>query len=69
MARPTHTKREQRFLGDENSMIVHDLERARGACEIDEILDEGRGVRFEPDKLEQAESERYRPCHRCISSY
>jgi hypothetical protein len=50
-------------------MIVHDLERARGSCEIDEILDESRGVRFEPDKLEQAEQERYRPCHRCISSF
>jgi hypothetical protein len=50
-------------------MIVHDLERARGACEIDEILDEGRGVRFEPDKLDQAEKEKYRHCHRCIDSY
>jgi hypothetical protein len=50
-------------------MIVHDLERARGACEIDEILDEGRGVRFEPDKLEQAENEQFRHCRRCIDSY
>lgn len=69
MARPTQTKRGQRFLGDEGHMIVHDLERARGACEIDEILDESRGVRFDPDKLEQAETERFRPCHRCINSY
>lgn len=65
MARSTHTKRGQRFLGDDSNMIVHDLERAKGACEIDEILDEGRGVRFEPDTLQQAESERYRPCARC----
>lgn len=65
MARPTQTKRAQRFLGDENSRIVHDLTRAKGPCEIDETLDEGRGMRFEPDTLEQACSERYRPCHRC----
>jgi hypothetical protein len=69
MSRPTQTKRGQRYLGDDSNMIVHDLERARGACEIDEILDEGRGVRFEPDKLEQAESEQFRHCHRCIDSY
>lgn len=69
MARSTHTKRGQRFLGDEGQMVVHDLERARGACEIDEILDESRGVRFDPDKLEQAELEKFRPCHRCVNSY
>lgn len=69
MAKPTQTKRGQRFLGDDNNMIVHDLERARGACEIDEILDESRGVRFEPDALEQAVSERFRPCTRCIAGY
>ncbi len=68
MSRPTQTRRGQRYLGDDNNMIVHDLERSQGACEIDEILDEGRGVRFEPDALEQAESERYRPCHRCAQS-
>ena len=50
-------------------MVVHDLERARGACEIDEILDEGRGVRFEPDKLEQAKIDKYRPCERCVDAY
>jgi hypothetical protein len=69
MSRPTQTKRGQRFLGDDANMVVHDLERARGSCEIDEILDEGRGVRFEPDNLEQAEKERYKHCYRCISSY
>lgn len=66
MARPTQTRRGQRYLGDENNMIVHDLERARGACEIDEILDESRGVRFDPDTVSQAESERYRRCTRCF---
>jgi hypothetical protein len=66
MSRPTQTRRSQRFLGDENNMIVHDLEHAGGACEIDEILDEGRGVRFEPDSLAQAQAERYRACHRCV---
>lgn len=50
-------------------MIVHDLENSKPSCEIDEILDESRGVRFEPDTLAQAESERYRPCHRCTSSW
>ncbi|MBS1914449.1 MAG: hypothetical protein JST22_20840 [Bacteroidetes bacterium] len=66
MSKPTQTRRGQRYLGDDNNMIVHDLERAKGSCEIDEILDESRGVRFEPDTLEQAEHERFRPCSRCI---
>ena len=66
MARPTQTRRSQRFLGDENNRIVHDLDHARGACEIDEILDLGNGVRFEPDALEQAKAERYQPCRRCV---
>ncbi|MDB5033765.1 MAG: hypothetical protein JWQ98_1006 [Chlorobi bacterium] len=69
MSKPTQTKRGQRYLGDEGNMIVHDLERARGSCEIDEILDESRGVRFDPDILEQASLEKFRPCNRCISSY
>jgi hypothetical protein len=69
MAKPTQTKRTQRFLGDDSNMVVHDLERAHGPCEIDEILDEGRGVRFEPDSLEQAEHEKFQPCYRCINSY
>ena len=69
MARSTQTKRGQRYLGDENNLIVHDLENAKSACEIDEILDDSHGVRFEPDSLEQAERERYRPCRRCINSW
>ncbi len=66
MSYSTYTKRAQRYLGDDNNRIVHDLERSKSACEIDDILDESRGVRFEPDSLEQAQQERYRPCHRCI---
>ncbi len=69
MSRPAHTRREQRFLGDDDRRIVHDLQKAVGACEIDEILDENRGVRFEPDNLEQAEKEKYTACHRCASTY
>jgi hypothetical protein len=69
MARPTQTRRGQRFLGDENNRIVHDLDKAKGPCEIDEILDEGRGVRFEPDNLEQARAERYQGCRRCVDEY
>lgn len=68
MARPTQTRRGQRFLGDENNRIVHDLDKARGACEIEEILDEGRGMRFEPDSLDQAQAERYQPCRRCVEA-
>ncbi len=68
MARSTHTKRGQRYLGDDGNMFVHDLEHVRSSCEIDDILDENRGVRFEPDTLEQAEQERFRRCHRCIPS-
>ena len=66
MARPTQTRRGQRFLGDDNNKVVHDLEHTIGACEVDEILDEGRGVRFDPDSLDQAHAEKYRDCRRCI---
>ncbi len=66
MARPVQTRRGQRFLGDDDNMIVHDLEYSIGACEIDEVLDEGRGVRFEPDTLAQARLEKYQPCRRCV---
>ena len=69
MSRPSHTRREQRFLGDDDNRIVHDLQKAAGACEIDEILDESRGVKFDPDTLEQVEREKYRPCHRCAEKY
>lgn len=69
MARTTQTKGAQRFLGDDDHMIVHDLQQAKGACEIEEILDGSRGVRFEPDTLAQAEKELFRPCHRCAARY
>ncbi len=69
MARATTTKGAQRYLGDQRGRTVHDLQQARGACEIEEILDEGRGVRFDPDTLEQARREGYSPCGRCSDSY
>ena len=65
--RPT----DKRFLGNSSPthMEVHDLwaeDKRPHACQIDEIIDAGNAVVFDPDTLEQAHSERYDNCAYCI---
>ena len=68
-SRPT-TKR---YLGnsDPDHMEVHDLENedtSPNACQIDEIIEAGNAVVFDPDTLEQAHDERYDNCAYCIGA-
>ena len=68
-SRPT----DKRFLGNSSPghMEVHDLENEDtrpNACQIDEIIEAGNAVVFDPDTLEQAYSEGYNNCAYCIGA-
>lgn len=72
MATPVSERPEHKqYLGDSDSdhMEVHDLDnedsRPNG-CQIDEIIEAGNAVVFSPDSLEQAESEGYDRCDKCL---
>jgi hypothetical protein len=59
----------RRYLGNWLKMEVHDLDNEQtGAnrCQIDEIIEAGHQVIFEPDTLDQAHREGYDNCHYCI---
>jgi len=69
MSYPTSNRQGKRFLGNTNKMEVHDQTKEDtkpNGCQIDEILRAGHGVGFIPDTLEQAHSERYDNCAKCI---
>lgn len=58
-----------RFLGNTNTMEVHDLDNEQtGAdeCQIDEIIRAGHAVRFTPDSLQTANNSGYDNCAHCI---
>lgn len=61
-ARPTT----DRYLGNTNTMEVHDLRNEKAQCQIDEIIHAGHGVVFSPDTLEQAHLEGYDNGAYCI---
>jgi len=69
MAHPTTSRIGKRFLGNMNKKEVHDQtkeDRSGNGCQIDEVLLAGHGVGFQPDTLEQARSEGYDNCAKCI---
>ena len=71
MSYPTSTRSGKQFLGNSSSskMEVHDLKKedtAPNGCQIDEFLRVGHGVGFTPDILDQAHSEGYDNCAKCI---
>ncbi len=51
------------FFGDVNSKIVHDLNKAKTNCKINEVLPKNKKY-FIPDTLNQAILEGYKKC-RC----
>lgn len=66
MHRPDSPFDGNRFIGNKNTTEVHDLDNedtADNGCQIDEITDV---VTFDPDTLEQALSEGYDPCDKCL---
>jgi fido (protein-threonine AMPylation protein) len=53
---PTYGKR---FVGNTNHKEVHDLDNETVQCQIDEIIQAGHAVTFNPDTLQQAHSQGY----------
>jgi hypothetical protein len=68
MSYPINSREGHRFLGnsDSDNMEVHDLTNEKPQCQIDEILDAGHAVGFDPDTLEQAHKEGYDNGAYCI---
>lgn len=66
MSRPARF-RHSRWLGDKRAMVVHDLDAARPACGLDDLLASARFATFGPDSLPEARNRGYRPCPRCAS--
>ncbi len=65
MTRPTRFEHSQ-WLGDKRRMVVHDLDRAVDACEIDELMSSEQFASFGPDVLAEARNRGYRPCRHCV---
>lgn len=63
-SRPTN----KRFLGNSapEHMEVHELNNEKPQCQIDEIIEAGHAVVFDPDTLEQAHNEGYDNGEYCI---
>lgn len=63
-SRPT----DKRYLGNSSSghMEVHDLQNEKPQCQIDEIIEAGNAVVFDPDTLDQAHQDGYDNGAYCI---
>jgi hypothetical protein len=57
-----------RYLGDKRTQIVHDLDNATEACEIDELVASEQGTTFGPDTIPEARNRGYKPCRHCIAA-
>ncbi|MBD3349736.1 MAG: hypothetical protein GF400_11155 [Candidatus Eisenbacteria bacterium] len=56
-----------RFVGDRESMFVHDRwNRESESCFLERLVEDGKAVGFEPDTLEQAFNEGFDYCDNCI---
>lgn len=58
---------DERYVGDKSSMNVHD--RWHGECEdclMEDLIEKGVAVRFDPDSLDQAFMEGFDYCSSCI---
>ena len=55
-----------RWLGDKRSQIVHDLDAATDACDIDDLMASEQFAAFGPDELVEARNRNYRPCRYCV---
>ncbi len=59
---------DKKYLGNSSSghMEVHDLKNEKEQCQINEIIEAGNAVVFDPDTLEQAKNEGYDNCAFCL---
>lgn len=55
-----------RYLGDLDRLLVHDLDREAEGCEVDGVFDRGAALRFNPDRLGEAQRRAFEPCPRCL---
>ncbi len=67
MARPSRFEH-NRWLGDKRTQVVHDLDNAGEACEIDELMTAETFASFGPDTLPEARNRGYRLCRICGGS-
>ena len=56
----------ERFLGNRNTIEVHDLENEKSQCQIDEIIAAGHDVPFKT--LQAAKNTGYDNGHWCLGS-
>lgn len=69
MRRPGSPTFNHRYVGNSNTMEVHDLDNEDtnpNGCQIDEIIRAGHAVIFNPDTLEEAHNQGYDNGHYCI---
>lgn len=66
MTRPTRFEH-NRYVGDKRSRVVHDLDAAGDACNLDELMASERFASFGPDTLPEAANRGYRPCRWCVA--
>lgn len=62
--RPARVAR-HRWLGDKRTMVVHDLDAARPACAVDDLVASDRFATFGPDSAAEARNRGYHPCRHC----
>jgi hypothetical protein len=56
-----------RFLGDQQALVVHDLDREdEDNCQIQPLLRSGRGLTFRPDRLVEATRRGFDRCPHCL---
>jgi hypothetical protein len=58
----------KQYLGNTNTLEVHNLNVETDQCQVDEILNAGHSVIFIPDTLGQAHSDGYDNCAYCIGN-
>jgi len=72
MAERIASLRGHRYIGDLQTRIVHDVfheDPTPEGCGLWDLVQEGRAVGFQPDRLQQALAEGYTPCDKCLYDY
>lgn len=56
-----------RFLGDQEALVVHDLDHEdEENCQVQPLLRSGRGITFRPDRLVEATRRGFEICQFCV---
>lgn len=56
-----------RFLGDQQTLVVHDLDREdEENCQVQPLLRSGNGITFRPDRLGEATRRDFELCPHCL---